>query len=535
MTYEEALNKYGCIMEKRKNDNNFNIVFCGVFSSGKSSLINCLLNSKFKLPTGINPITKLVTRISYGNELNFRYMEKGYYKSLTSENFLKFVTGEKPVPGGCTEIEIVMPSQILKNGVVIIDTPGFEDEMGGELEQMSRNALLEADMVVMCTSAVKPGDEFERTLIDDLEHIVGNYCLVMNRIDCLNTSEDLENVKKRAEFIMRNKGKRDHNGRKVFFTSSVGTASQLDGLDEYIGGISDDTVVKCSIAVSSRNSVRTYMFLQLVDELRTERIKLEKKYGDINAENNAGIDSRQKDYELLKMNYVNMVSSITNEYAIKLNGCINDIAAELTELKNNGYSIAELVDDGNNGGKKVIDGHIHFVDDARQAVLRTAQPFANEFDEAVCKNIGAYCNYYEKFKETVTDFPIPVPTRELVKKRGLLGRTLFSALDIIDEITSLSFDFSCVIDDGCDLVYNDYHTAAINKIRNELFPKLILQAKEVANKAYTQMLGEAPLQGGRENELISLKSEISQIDLLEEKIYARLGELRWKSELKSGI
>ena len=73
MERNEAIKKLSQIKiddEQRKTD--FTISFCGVFSSGKSSILNNLLDcADFKLPVGVFPITKVITRIRYGKTLKF--------------------------------------------------------------------------------------------------------------------------------------------------------------------------------------------------------------------------------------------------------------------------------------------------------------------------------------------------------------------------------------------------------------------------------------------------------------------------------
>ena len=49
----------------RLAEDRFNLAFLGQFSRGKSSLMNALLGSE-KLPTGLLPITSVITTVAYG-------------------------------------------------------------------------------------------------------------------------------------------------------------------------------------------------------------------------------------------------------------------------------------------------------------------------------------------------------------------------------------------------------------------------------------------------------------------------------------
>ena len=152
---DETLRQRCRVVEKRINEHvqdnaPFRVAFCGVFSAGKSTLINALLNSDYKLPTGITPITKMVTRIRYGDELSCFYYDQGEQVVLDRKSTLGIIEGKVVPPKGCQDVTILLPAEILKSNVEFLDTPGFNDEMGGELEAMTRRALTEADYVVLC-------------------------------------------------------------------------------------------------------------------------------------------------------------------------------------------------------------------------------------------------------------------------------------------------------------------------------------------------------------------------------------------------
>ena len=156
---EEAVRLKSSVVRKRVLEHNkenapFRAAFCGVFSAGKSSLINALLQCEYKLPTGINPITKIVTRIRYGKELSCFYYHNGNQNKLDKQETLKVIKGELALSRGCDEVILEMPAEILKNHIEFLDTPGFDDEMGGELEAMSRKAITDADLVILCCSAL---------------------------------------------------------------------------------------------------------------------------------------------------------------------------------------------------------------------------------------------------------------------------------------------------------------------------------------------------------------------------------------------
>lgn len=70
----------------------FVIVLCGSFSTGKSSLANALLGCQ--LPTGHNPITKMVTRIRYGpvRRLSMENLQTGRIQPLPWSELDRYTT-----------------------------------------------------------------------------------------------------------------------------------------------------------------------------------------------------------------------------------------------------------------------------------------------------------------------------------------------------------------------------------------------------------------------------------------------------------
>lgn len=152
----EQLSRY-TVMNRRLNEapssRPSRIVFCEVFSSGKTSLINSLLEADgLKQPVGINSVTKMITKIRYGSILRCFYMSEGTQRFISPAEMEHIVQEKKQISADNNEIIITVPSQILWYNVKIIDTHGFDES--GELERISKTALSEADMAVLCCSAL---------------------------------------------------------------------------------------------------------------------------------------------------------------------------------------------------------------------------------------------------------------------------------------------------------------------------------------------------------------------------------------------
>ena len=150
-----------------KIDNSTSILFCGEFKRGKSSLINAIIGDEI-CPTDIGIATAVVTRIMYGQTKKaVRY----YGNLLEGENALKkeeiawddiqkYTVGDVIEIGSTVQMDLYYPSEFLKEGLVVIDTPGI-----GGLDPRHANltamALPYADIAVFITDASEPVTESE--------------------------------------------------------------------------------------------------------------------------------------------------------------------------------------------------------------------------------------------------------------------------------------------------------------------------------------------------------------------------------------
>ena len=111
----------------RLEDNGFEIAIFGRVSSGKSSLLNAILETDI-LPVGVTPITAVPTRITYGTSGGIDV----WFANRASEQFeisrLPEFVAEQFNPGNekhVTKILVHLDSPRLRDGVVFVDTPGL--------------------------------------------------------------------------------------------------------------------------------------------------------------------------------------------------------------------------------------------------------------------------------------------------------------------------------------------------------------------------------------------------------------------------
>ena len=99
----------------------------GRVSSGKSSLLNALLNTDV-LPVGINPITAVPTKLRYGPELRAAVAFGDGQSAIVSVDELAKLVTEQSNPGNRRKVVraiVEVPSPRLREGIMFVDTPGL--------------------------------------------------------------------------------------------------------------------------------------------------------------------------------------------------------------------------------------------------------------------------------------------------------------------------------------------------------------------------------------------------------------------------
>lgn len=179
----------------RLAEDRFNLVVVGRFNRGKTSLMNALLGSD-RLPTGILPLTSVITTVVYGT--TERVMIKFRETRLDSEVSLDALPGyitQEHNPGNVRQVEtaeVQLPEEILRRGFHIIDTPGLGSHIA-ENTRTTERFLPEADAFVLVTSYESPVSEEELAVLDTASTSFRRVFVVLNKQDTVSV-EDRETV-----------------------------------------------------------------------------------------------------------------------------------------------------------------------------------------------------------------------------------------------------------------------------------------------------------------------------------------------------
>ena len=147
----------------RLAEDRFNLVVVGRFSRGKTSLMNAILGTD-RLPTGIAPLTSVITTVSYGSkdQVILRYDERRLPKEIPIEALPQYIT-QQGNPGNVQRIktaEVHLPAEFLRRGFYFVDTPGLGSVIV-ENTLTTEAFLPEADAFILVTSYESPLSEEE--------------------------------------------------------------------------------------------------------------------------------------------------------------------------------------------------------------------------------------------------------------------------------------------------------------------------------------------------------------------------------------
>jgi tRNA U34 5-carboxymethylaminomethyl modifying GTPase MnmE/TrmE len=185
-------------LNERLEEGRFHLAILGQFKRGKSTLLNALIGEPI-LPTSVVPLTAIPTFVEYGPERGVRvhYQDdkpSDEFWNKTPEEMNKilqaFVTEEGNPENrlGVLQVDIVHPAEILKNGVVLIDTPGIGSTFTHNT-QATLNFLPQCDAALFVVSADPPLTEVEAQFLQDVLPKVSRLFFIFNKMDYLNEKE----------------------------------------------------------------------------------------------------------------------------------------------------------------------------------------------------------------------------------------------------------------------------------------------------------------------------------------------------------
>lgn len=190
-TKDDALRSNCRDLLSRLAEDQFNLMVVGRFSRGKSTLMNAILGGDL-LPTGIVPLTSVITTVRYGSrpQVVLHFRDSGLNHEVPLQQLADYVT-QKGNPGNTKRIawaEIQLPVEILRRGFFFVDTPGLGSPII-ENTLTTERFLPQADAFILVTSYESPLSEEEDRILARIRNSDKKLFVVLNKQDTVIPQE----------------------------------------------------------------------------------------------------------------------------------------------------------------------------------------------------------------------------------------------------------------------------------------------------------------------------------------------------------
>ncbi|CUP56148.1 GTP-binding protein Der [Turicibacter sanguinis] len=186
------------IDDKIKNleDDRFIISVFGHFSNGKSTFLNALMGfSEEVLVENELASTATITRLKYPTDLQLLnqaqiVFNNGLIETVPIKDIRLFsaTNQEVNVERDIREVILYLDSPLLKNGVEIVDTPGFNSTYKIHTE-IAKQYVEQSDACIFLFTYDKPGSQEEFKFLQHIREKMERVFLVLNKIDKMDSTE----------------------------------------------------------------------------------------------------------------------------------------------------------------------------------------------------------------------------------------------------------------------------------------------------------------------------------------------------------
>ncbi len=176
-------------------DNRFYLAVLGQFKRGKTTLINSLLGVDV-LPVAVVPLTSIITILSYGErpEVTVHFLS-GATQAIQMQELEHYVT-ERHNPEnlkGVKHVDVQYPSPYLKDGILLVDTPGVGSTYQHNTE-VTHSFLARVDAAIFMVSVEPPLTQAEAEFLRRAKEEVHHFFFVLNKIDLMTEAEMQESL-----------------------------------------------------------------------------------------------------------------------------------------------------------------------------------------------------------------------------------------------------------------------------------------------------------------------------------------------------
>ena len=220
-------------LNEKNKENELIISVMGQFKRGKSSLINSLLDEEL-LPTGIIPLTTVVTDIRYADKFKASVLYKtGTECEITRQEIEEYCSEEKNEKNhkNVMTLKLWTNRQPFGKGTVLVDTPGV-----GSVNQHNTDSTCDylkySDAVIFLLSVDSPVSRTEQQFLLQIKDYAAKFFFVVNKVDTVSEEE-------LGQFMQYAKKVLEENLHADVFLQRT-SAKTGTGVKELLGSISEE-------------------------------------------------------------------------------------------------------------------------------------------------------------------------------------------------------------------------------------------------------------------------------------------------------
>ncbi len=326
-----------------------NLVVLGQFKRGKTTAINAMLGENV-LPSAVIPLTSIITKLTYNDNktANVRFSNGGR-KDISFNEIGDYVT-EKGNPNnkkGVDHVEIGYPSEYLRQGIILVDTPGIGSTFAHNTA-VAYDYLPSMDAGIFVVSGDPPLSEAEYTYLDSIKEYFEKIFFLFNKIDIMSEHEYRESLEFTKDLIQKKLGigdikifpvsarqalqsKLEHNNalyRKSNFKQFE------ESLEHFIQKDKSDVLVASTMNRAIGLAKELSMHIELtIKAVNSPLDELKKKIGSLRKEINI-IEKKHRDMELLldgeikslKTSIDDNIERFKTQASIRLKSGISDLS-----------------------------------------------------------------------------------------------------------------------------------------------------------------------------------------------------------------
>ena len=348
----------------------YTVVVLGEFKRGKSTFVNALLGTRL-LPMDVLPETATINAIMYSEtpKLSVLYRDGNEVKGAVTYDYMKQFSANdgNSALKNISYIKIGYPCELLKNRIVLVDTPGVSD-LNEQRAEITYRFVPKANAVLFLLDANSPLKRTEKDFIEEklLPLGISNILFLLNKYDQVDEESD-------ADFLERT--------RKRILNAFKGTSREASRLRIKILPISAKQALQ-GIEQNNQTLLKESGLKAVLDELQTMIF-----HGSIEQE-------KIKGYKTRLMIIVNLLKqALVSEKIMK--------SADVEELQKATVALNQILNT-NDAVEKELSSYVETAKRQMYAMSdKSIQYFHDKLREAILDMIAQYRSQdFKSFIET---------------------------------------------------------------------------------------------------------------------------------------